>query len=390
MRTKNTILVLLAALLLPATLVAGERNSHRRGEYNQHQPAGDHRELDGSRHGRHDRHRGPMLVVKNPNAEPVQVYLDGQPVGQVAPQSKERFRNVSFGRHLVEVRYEDPQLRRQPRLYENELFVGRGRTVVEADYARVALLEVQNSWVQPLELLINGRSRGPVQGRSDRLVMHRDGALLELRAPGGQVVLKQRLYGAGLATTALAFQPAAWSTVSVHNPTRARLQLVDRASGKLLAQLAPKRTSQVRVPSGKARLAVQFGGRTIDRKRMLAVPWTANRWSVQAPTTAPLTLSNSNRMDLAVYIDGRYLGRVEAHSSRTFADVPVGSVEVRVEAKRRHRVYSQTAQVHVESLFGGRLDPQLALHDGRHARRGGRHGHWGRYGGRHGGRSSRR
>lgn len=358
MRTKITILAALAAMLLPATLLAGPRNSNPRGGQTQHDRQFEHDQCGA--HGSHQAgHRGPSLVVSNPNAQAVSVYADGQLLGLVPAASKARFSPRSVGRQLIEVVYEGP-VHRQPRLFSDQLWVGRGRTRIEVGVAEVGLVELENGWVEPLELFVNGRSRGSVAARSTRVVMHRDGAQLELRAPGGAVVLSRGLHGGALATTALRFQPAPWSTVSVRNPTRAQLQLVDKSTGRVLANLAPNRMTEVRVPTGRARLEVQFAGRSIDQTRLLAVPWTAARWSVQPPSIAELTLHNPDRSPVAVFVDGRFVGQVGAHESRTFGGVRVGAVEVRVETQRGRRSRSQTASVQVDPLFGARFTPQPA------------------------------
>jgi hypothetical protein len=360
MRTKLLTLFALTALVAVPAAAEAREYAGRRG----------HRD-HGDRWGwQRPAPRAGFITVDNPNAKPLEVLVDRQVVGQVDPGGTARFGPFDAGDHRVRVRFVS-------RRGDLRFPVVRQRVSVHPRYpARIfvppvetALVKVRNEWIEPMELRIDGQTMGMVPAGGKLRVPAPTGARVALVAPDGTRALRARVRATALETERLRLTPPAMATVSVHNPLRGELQLLDATTGELLCVLRPGASDLVTLPSGFADLQVRFRNRIIDATSILANPWATNAWTVTPPATAPLRLRNHNRVDLHVSVNGQHLGTVAAGDRQRLMGLPVGHTTVTVSGPRGRR--QQTYTVFVDPLYGAKLVPDFPIGDGR----GNRYGH---------------
>jgi hypothetical protein len=315
-----------------------------------------------------------FLVVHNPNHSPVEVLLDDVVVGSVAANQTQRMGPFAEGERSISTRFRPPSGRALALSCERERLDARYPARIEVPWSEHLVLELLNAWIEDLDLRVDGRSFGRLPADS-RLVMAIEGGWrqVELLGPQGEVAMRRGVSGTGLEPVRLELVPPTHARVTIHNPARQRLALLDE-SGAAICDLPPRSSHEFELPSGRIGLQASWRGRTVDRVRLLASPFRSNDWRVRLPDHGPLQVVNENPVTLSVFADERFLGRVEAGATGRFSGVRAGGVTVRMEAEAGRHGLQQVAYVTVDPLDGASLRPVFDLGHGRHGHCEG-HGH---------------
>jgi len=222
-----------------------------------------------------------FVTIDNPNQVALEILVDREFVGTVQPGRVARFGPFAEGEHKVVARYVCNRRTLRQRIFRDRIFVDARRPArVQLPYADLAIVELTNEWIEGMDIAVDGQVIDTVSARGKTAFIAPSYASLTLVTPGGARAMTARVSGRGLSTESLALVPPRRATVSISNPTGARLQLVD-GNGRVLCDLAPRSTEQVMLKAGWAGLAVLIGGRTIDSTKLVASPFATNRWDIQ-------------------------------------------------------------------------------------------------------------
>lgn len=393
MRTTPLILSMLATLALPALARADSAlpREDRAGRHDGAWPRdgrGDGRD-DGDRHG--PRRGTGFVTLHNPNEAPLRLRIDGASVGEVAPHETLRVGPFSEGDHRVDAAFDDRVQGLGERVFSGDVRVDRrhpGR--LDLPLVAMAVLRVENAWVEPMEIVVDARPAGTVPPLGFSATLVPSGARVALLGMNGEKPLEHRVLASGLALERVSLVPPASADVLVTNPARVPLDLRDDR-GRLVRRLRPAATEVVSLPSGWTSLAATFGRRDVDQAKLLANPWMRTAWEVRLPATAQVAVTNDGRVDVEVAADGRFLGRVPAGMTVVFDGIATGAATLTFEASRGRHVFRTSSVVVVEPLVGAAVASRIDVGDGRggyadrrddgrdhHGRgdgRGGRHGH---------------
>jgi len=354
MRIRTLRTVVLAALtlsfLLPAMASARGRYGHD----------------DRNRQGGHARYadRG-FITVTNDNFTELQVLVDRKVVGTVGPQRTAKFGPFEEGRHRVKVRYICDRLR-FPVLKERVEIDGRHPVRLRAPLMDAAIVNLDNAWVEPMVVTLNGRTIDRVPANSKKLVKIPNAfGTLQFVTPQGAVAARQSIRLDGLEKGSLTLIPPAQGTVSITNPSRSHTLDVLCARGRVIATVPPASTRRLDQKAGYVALTAAYRGESIDKANVLASPWDRSQWVIDLPDFAPLAVRNPNPFAVDVYAGGQLLGRIEGRDRAYFTEVPVGWTQIEVLGGRRGRTVASLS-VEVDPLSGGLLSvPRLATNDGR-------------------------
>lgn len=373
MRNKLTWIIALITLTatLPLTAFAGRGDSRpRRGSSETPNAIPADRgspppSYGGSHRGYDSQPRGGFLVVTNPNRAPVEVLMDRETIAFVGPGETARLGPFELGEHRLRARFIDAASGIRLPIHRGAVALSpRHPARLQLPVADSSILALDNTWVEPVDVRINGASVGRLQARSTGRFAAPMGSQVELVTPRGEIALSRRVRSGALTTEAFALVAPSLAPVTVTNPLGGRLRLVDTRTGQVIAQLQPFATTTVSLPSGRSMLEVRHAGRAIDATGLVASPWGHAAWRIQPPTHTRLTLVNSNPLPVQVFLGGQLLGSVAADSAGVFDGVPTGYGQLVVRAQRRYRTLESTVTVNLDPLSGGTVQPLLALYDG--------------------------
>ncbi len=267
MRRKLFALIALLAVALPASAFAGHRSHHNSAD-----ARGSHCERPV---------RSGYVTVDNPNRVTMQVIIDGRNMGSVRAGDTARFGPLDEGQHKVAAKYVCNKRSLTRRIHKERVWVDARRPVrINLPYADLAIVEVSNEWIEGMDISVDGRTVDYVQANGRTAFIAPTYASVSLIEPAGTRAMTARIDGHGFSTESLTLIPPRHAKVLVRNPTRARLQLVD-GNGRVLCDLAPNSSEQIRLRSGWTGLAVLFRGRTIDSTKLIASPFCNMNWNIE-------------------------------------------------------------------------------------------------------------
>lgn len=362
MRNRRTLVpvVLAASLLIPASAFAGPR--HGRG----HSDRGHSDRGHGYGHDDDCDRRDGAITVRNDNAVPLEVLVDRRVVGTVDAWTTARFAGIDQGNHRVKVRFNGRNLR-FPVLRENITVGGRHPTRLAVPTMDAGILVVRNDWVEPMTVLVDGRTAGTV-GPNSRQVLKARGhrGHVQLVTPRGAVAATSWVSLHALERSRVRVHVPQSGTIAVSNPSHMhRLELVD-STGRWVANLPPGATRMIEQPAGHNALRALYRGRLVQSATVLASPFEATAWRIDLPNRAPLAVSNPNRFSVDVIVDGRVVGRVEGNSHARFDGVRAGRVQVTMTGAGRRGSVDAVATVDIDPLSGGSVPvPEAFARDGR-------------------------
>jgi hypothetical protein len=224
--------------------------------------------------------RTGFVTVDNPNQVALQVTIDGRSMGSVGPGEIGRYGPLPEGRHKVSVQFACNRRGLNRRVYNQRITVDSRRPArIQLPELDLVIVELSNRWIERMDISIDGHVVGFVRanGRTSLIAAsHRD---LTLITPSGARAMTVFLSEHGLATQTMTLMPPRHASVTISNPTRARLQLLD-GNGNVLCDLAPWSTERIRMASGWTGLAVRYRGRTVDSTKLIASPFSNNRWDI--------------------------------------------------------------------------------------------------------------
>ncbi len=287
MRTFPKLLILLIALAVPTVASAGgrghrshdnhnDRAEQRRGDRDHHQH--DHRDGVECSCG-HRAQRGAM-TFHNPNSVPLQIKIDRELVGTVAPGDTLRIGGLERGEHTVVARYVCNRRSVRTRVLRERVHVdSRHPTRIELPFVQLAVVELSNRWIEPMEILVDGSPVGTLPAFGDTAFIADSGARIALRGPRGERALRARVRADGLRTYELNLIPPARASVLITNPSRRSLVLTD-ARGRIICDIPAGATEKVTVDSGRVGLVALHRGRSIDKIDLIASPFMAAQWTV--------------------------------------------------------------------------------------------------------------
>lgn len=323
---------------------------------------------DGCDRGDH-RHGSPpvagVVVLTNPNAEPVEVLLDGVPVGLVLPGDLAKLGPFAPGPHDLATRFVDPATGVALHFGGERIFVDP-RHPVRRDLvpAREALVRFDNDWVEPMTAFVDGRPAGLAPARGSVGFTARQGSFVEVRGPGGELAMSYRVAGEALRREGFALRAPPVAPIRVRNETGAFVELTDRA-GRSLGLLRPGEDDRFTIGSGSNGLIALVRGRPIDRIDLIASPFHPNVWCVQAPRAAFLDVRNEHPFALTVFVGERAVGVVAPYSRQRFEGVAVGTGPVRVVADRGAAWAETATWLTIDPFEGAVWTPSLTRDDGR-------------------------
>lgn len=362
MNTRTLRPVVLAALtlsfLLPATGFAHHRDRHDDGSHRY-----DSRNRRGGE-GRYASSRG-FVTVTNDNLTELQVLVDRQVVGTVAPQSTARFGPFEKGTHKVKVRYICDGLR-FPVIKERVEITGRHPARIVAPMLDAGILVLENAWIEPMVVKLNGRvvKRIPAESKSVVKVEQARGTL-QMVTTRGTVAASRGIRLDALEHGTMALIPPSQGAVTIYNPSRSHALDILCARGSVLATIPPSSARRLDQKAGRVTLTASYRGEGIQTATVIASPFDQNRWTIDLPDYASLSVRNPNPFPVDVYAGGQLLGQVQGRDRGFFTGVKAGWTQLEFLGSRRGRTVS-TASVDVDPLSGALATiPRVSTRDGR-------------------------
>ena len=252
-----------------------------------------------------------MTVVVAPASGAVELYngagtsllvtVDGHSSALAEGQS--RTLTLKPGEHRVRAVYN--QLGRERILADQRVVLGAGdRTTVRFAPVSEGLVRVENRTGRDATLLVDGQSQGLLQ----------NGESTEAVTRLGRVTLTLSDRGRTLSQTSLAvgpYQDLRWSaaapafgTLLINNPLPITV-LVEDARGRTFTVSARGRVELSGLPIGLATVtATRASGELLGRVKLLVDPYDVGAWTVPAPTSGSVALSNRGGEPVSVWIDG--------------------------------------------------------------------------------------
>jgi len=337
MQTPRIIITLLLTLCFPLTAVAGHN----------HQAKPTH--ARGSQAATYS--SSGYLVVENPNLQTLLLRLDGRQIGEVRPDERARFGPFREGEHRLVTRLKSTGQDLNLSLSMDQIVIDQRRPArVKLPVFSITLLELQNTWVEGMDVRINGKVRGRVEGQSMLTLASRSPARVEFLDQDGRAVQSETIDGAGLARTSVRLIAPARAAVKLVNPNTVELTIVN-ARGRTVATLAAQSAEIVWFRSGRKQLTAVYGDREIDRNKLLASPFENNTWTVATPKVAPVSVRNFERGSAALFVGDRFIGSIPGRTTGVF-DLPVGLIELRVRVQDERRTHNRAQRLEVDPFNG--------------------------------------
>lgn len=229
------------------------------------------------------------------------VTVDGQSSGLASGQS--RTLTLKPGEHRVRAVY--TQLGRERVLSDERVVVSAGgRTKLRFAPVSEGLVSVENRTGREATLLVDGKPQATL----------RSGESTEVVTRLGRVSLTLSDRGRTLAQTSLAvgaYQDLRWSAAApafgallVSNPLPITV-LVEDSRGRTVTVAAHGRVELSGLPVGLSTLtARRASGEQLGRVKMMVDPYDVGAWTVPAPTSGFVALSNRGGEPVNVWIDG--------------------------------------------------------------------------------------
>lgn len=280
--------------------------------------------------------RRASLEVFNRAPEPVEVRLDGEPLGRVKAGERKRFGRLRAGPARVSAvtRAGQPVARA-------ELHLRPGQLAVWEVVPPSCRLEVRNETRRRFAIDVDGRPQGNVTpgsvvvfegipaGRRTVRARRPDGAARQVEVqctPGG--IARWRL------------TPPPRAALDVVNHTGALFEL--REEGRVIGRVAPGATRRFgNLRPGRRRFEARGAGVPPSVRDIVLRAGAVERWVVEAPF-ATLVVRNPTRRPATIYLDGRELGSVAAGGRARFERLRAG--------RHRLRVVRRGLPDHVESI----------------------------------------
>jgi len=262
---RRTALIALLLLLIPATASAVCKPNARRARCQQLVAVA-----------------GGALSVQNPNEAPVEVMVDGVKLGYVAAGQTGRFTDLAPGKHRLRVRYRGGDAR-FPLLVTKIRIPAKKTRRIALQASDIARVRIAGDWVEPLSVEVNGYSVATLYPDRRTQVRARRGASVVLRTESGAEAARWRVRADRLALQSFEQHTPTVATVTVHNPCRDPLMVVDAYTGQRMGRVLPGRSRLFTLPSGRSHLVAQRRGAVLDDALLMASPWDLNQWVVQVP-----------------------------------------------------------------------------------------------------------
>ena len=119
----------------------------------------------------------------------------------------------------------------------------------------VARVRVAGTWVEPLSVEVDGWAVATLYPDQRVQVRARAGASVVLRTETGAEAARWRIRSGRLAVQSFEQFTPATAGVTVHNPCRRPLMVVDASTGQRLGRVLPGRSRLFQLPSGRSRSA---------------------------------------------------------------------------------------------------------------------------------------
>lgn len=358
MQTLRTVVlaVLTLSFLPPASAFAGhDRDGAERSD--------DQRDRRGVE-SRYAADRG-FITVTNDNAAALEVLVDREVVGTVGARQTARFGSFDLGNHKVRVRFVSDGIR-FPVMRERIYLDGRHPARLVAPVLDTGIISLQNSWIEPMVVKLNGRVIQRIAANS-RQTVRVDGArgTLQFVTLQGNVAASRSIRLSALEWGAMALVPPAEGTVTIVNPSSTHTLDVLCSRGMILVTVPPSGARRLNQSAGRVTLTAAYRGTPIQTTTVVASPFDRSEWTIDLPDFAPLSVRNPNRFPVNVYANGMLLGQVESSGRAFFPQVAAGWTALEVTTGRHERAVS-TVTVNVDPLSGGLLTvPRLSVSDGR-------------------------
>jgi hypothetical protein len=309
-----------------------------------------------------------MILVDNPNRAGVEVLVDGEFVGKVGSDSTARFGPFSRGDHKVVTRFRCKKRHLTLRTSLDVVELRRGRpSRLQVPFAEKGIVDLENDWVQPMRVYVDGRSVGTVRAGDVLSAFAGRGDVVEMRDPRGHTALRERPGLRGLESVGFELNPPARAYVTITNPgpRRVRVDLGGREQ-----RIRAGASAEFFAPTGWTAMTATHRGRTIDQQKVMVSPFAEREYVVRLPKTATLRFQNDNRVSVTIYGPrGRYLGRAGAGRTVTLPDVAVGRFDLEVVARLRSGTVRDRLAVSIDPFEGGWVTSRIARRDGRGAYR---------------------
>ncbi len=298
----------------------------------------------GAAHARHSRLDGNLTIV-NERSSPVEVQVDGERLGRVAPGAKRQFHNIPNGVRLVEIEGRGPDPVRQ-------ISVPVGGTAFVRVEALLGGLAVTNKATIPMRVALNGRALGTAApGQTLRADGLKPGPHRLVARPAasrfGRVEALDEVVDVRAGKDAHAAIAPYLASVRVTNPSGQRAAL--RVDGRREDRLRPGETELISgLEPGRHTIELVHRGHVIDRTTLHLAPGQRAEWRPVDRRRGDIRVSNTGRLPLTIEIDGRVVERrLDPGEVEIVRDLTPGTHIVTVIGPRgratRHRVTVQGA-----------------------------------------------
>jgi len=306
-----------------------------------------------------------MVLIDNPNLAALEVLIDGELVGKVGAESTGRFGPLPRGDHKVVTRYRCNKRHLTYRTSRDFVEVRKRRPArIDIPFVRKGIVDVGNGWIQPMKVLVDGRSVGTVRAGGTLGAFAGRGSTVELRDPQGNLGMRTRMSLQGLEIAPLDLDPAPIGSVTIVNPAYKPVRISTRGADSV--RIRPGRAETLTLPTGWTKVVATHRGRTIDTMKVLVSPFARGEYVVQVPTTGDLRFRNDDRFGVQVFSpDGRLLANVRAGDTAVIRDLPVGECTLEVVAQLRRRTLRKKVAVSIDAFEGGWVASNMAVRDGR-------------------------
>lgn len=284
-------------------------------------------------------HPGPLtgeLVVDNDRRAAVDLYIDGQPVGEVRGQTKRVIPGVANGVRVVSYSV------RGDRYESEQVAVPIGRRAVLRIVARRGTALITNSAGVPVNVTIerDGGDWRPIN-RERELGRVRPGKRVEtpplpigaytltavpVGRRGGGPPIVERFVITPSGRTPVTIAP--WmASLTVTNTLPHRVEV--RIDGERVRRLGSGRSVEVGpLAPGVHEVRLAHRGAVVVSERLTLAPGSRTAWSPAIARFGGLELVNVSRRAVTVRVDGRVIGLLEPNGVRVVPRLPAGDVTV--------------------------------------------------------------
>ncbi len=278
------------------------------------------------------------ITIDNQRFEAVGLTVDGDPMGEIPPDSKRSFR-VAPGDHAVRVKDRQGQM-----VLAQTVQVRPSSDVRLVTLPDLGQLTVRNRTGRDGRLMVNGIDRGALLVGQERVVKLEPGAFNVQLRQGERVLDSQRANLRAGERKAWVAQAPDTAELRVRNPLPVTVKV--RVDERAAVSIQPGQVRTLRnQPTGPADVVV-IGpdGRVLSREQVRIDPFDGGSMLVPLPTQGAVRMVNLGGGTVDVYANGRRVAAISALDNQ-LVQLPLGLVELTLRDRERNLVLRTTLEV---------------------------------------------